>query len=97
MSVALTAPITDVPEQLGAFTTKIAMSRIDSIAQEIANDVDVAIYMDSSKIDSGGVDTLMVMFKKGYRTPSNRLWFFLDNTNQHTSYKAEAIGLLLAL
>ena len=36
------------------------------------------------------------MFKMGHKIPSNRLRFFLGNTNQHTSYEAEAIGLLLA-
>ena len=58
--------------------------------------MDVAIYMDSSKIDSGRVGASAVMFKKGHKTPSNRLRFYVGNANQHTSYEAEAIGLLLA-
>ena len=69
---------------LKAFTTEIAVSRIDSIAQETANDIDVVIYMDGSKINSGGVGTLAVMFKKGHKTPSNCLCFYISNANQHT-------------
>ena len=53
--------------------------------------------MDSSKIDSNRVGTSMVIFKKSHRAPSNHLCFFLGNTNQYTLYKAEAIGLLLAV
>ena len=79
-----------------AFTTEIATSRTESIAQESADDVDVAIYTDGSKIDSGGVGASAVMLKKGHKTPSNRLRFYLGNANQHTSYEAEAVGLLLA-
>ena len=35
------APVTDIPEWLKAFTTEIAASRIDSITQETADDVDI--------------------------------------------------------
>ena len=90
------APVTSVPERMKAFTTKIAASRIDSITREMADNADVAIYMDGSKIDSGGVGASAVTFKKGHRTPSNRLRFYVGNANQHTSYEAEAVGLLLA-
>ena len=93
----IVAPITNVPERLKAFTTEIATSRIDSIAHEIADNADVAIYTDGSKIDSGRVGTSAVMFKKGHMTSSSCLHFFLGNANQHTSYEAEAIGLLLAM
>ena len=92
----IVAPVTDVPEWLKAFTTEIATSRTDSIAHEIIDDADVAIYTDGSKVDSGGVGASAVTLKRGYVTPSNRLRFFLGNANQHTSYEAEAIGLLLA-
>jgi ribonuclease HI len=87
-------PIAQPPKASQLFTTDIAQSREDSKEDDKANMDNAKIYTDGSGRE-GGVGAAAVMYKGGKR--SKALRYHLGTTAEHTTYKAEAIGVTLAL
>jgi hypothetical protein len=78
------------------FTTEIADSRKDSIAQEVKDNADFKIFSDGSGQD-GYVGAAAVIYKKGVRRPVGHLKAHLGPLTKHTTYEGEAVGGILAL
>jgi hypothetical protein len=78
------------------FTTEIAVSRKDSIAQEVKDDADFKIFSDGSGQD-GYVGASAVIYRKGVRRPVGHLKAHLGPSTKHTTYEGEVVGDILGL
>lgn len=78
------------------FVTRIAESREESILHEQESNATVTIFTDGLGYE-GGVGAASVMYTGKNKEPISTLHFHLGNKDNHSMYKAEAIGLLLAV
>jgi hypothetical protein len=80
------------PTHQNTFITEMAANREDSIAAEAADDV----FVDGSGQD-GGAGASAVLYRRGRENPGRILCYHLGSLDLHTNYKAEAVGLLMAM
>jgi ribonuclease HI len=77
------------------FTTTKAVTRKESIAAEIADEADFKVFTDGSGIGNE-IGAAAILYRKGRRTPIQRLKAYLGHSSEHNTYEAEAVGVLLA-
>ena len=71
-------------------------SREASINSERLDKADFKIFSDGSGHDNG-VGTSAILYEKGRACPLKSLKFFMGNSDEHNTYKAEIVGAILAL
>jgi len=78
----------------GKFTTRVAMMAEEAEEQEVASGAGIQIYMDGSGVE-GQVGAVAVLFNSS-RWPKV-LQYWLGTLAEHTTFKVEAIRVLLGL
>jgi hypothetical protein len=68
---------------------------MESIAEEIADEADFKVFTDGSGIGNE-IGATVILYRKGRRTPIQRLKAYLGHSSEHNTYEAEAVGVLLA-
>ncbi|KAF9441199.1 hypothetical protein P691DRAFT_595018, partial [Macrolepiota fuliginosa MF-IS2] len=76
--------------------TEIAETRADSISNEKADTNRYKVYSDGSG-QNGQVSAAAILIEEGNPAPTRILQYHLGTTKEHTTYEAEAVGMLLAM
>jgi ribonuclease HI len=87
-------PFTHAPDAPRLYAIEIAASREESKEDEAANAADIRIYTDGSGTE-GKAGAAAALYRKGGRTKV--LGYHLGPLAKHTTYEAEAVGVLLGL
>jgi ribonuclease HI len=87
-------PFAVAPDAPTLYSTEVADSREESKEADDSSEVDAKIYTDGSGID-GYAGAAAVLYKRGRRVAALR--YRLGSLATHTTYEAEAIGVVLAL
>ena len=78
------------------YSTKTESNREDSIHFESLDNADFKIYTDGSGHDNG-IGAAAILYAKGRARHMKSLQAYLGSTDEHNTYEAEAIGLILPL
>ena len=73
---------------------RIAGSREEAIAKDKQNQTAIKIYTDSSGHE-GRIGMAAVLYRQGQEKA--HLWYQLGRKEKHTVYKAECVGVMLAI
>ena len=87
-------PFTHAPDTLHCYSTNIATSREESKEEEADDMADTKVFTDGLGVE-GETGAVAVLYKKGKRIAD--LKYHLGTLAEHTTYEAEAIGVLLGL
>lgn len=90
------SPKTSTPDTLLPCKTRIADSRDNLIAYKQDSNAKISIYTDGSGY-KGGMGTASVMYIDKTKEPINILRYHLGKMDQHSTYEAEVVGLMLAV
>ncbi|OJA11398.1 hypothetical protein AZE42_03955 [Rhizopogon vesiculosus] len=82
------------PEREPNVTTHVAQSTEEAIIEDTIAQEDLRVYSDSSAVD-GGVGAAAVLMRGDVAVRRKRL--YLGSDKEHTVYKAELIGMILAV
>lgn len=88
-------PVFEQADTLSAFSTSIPATREESIHTEQQDPAEITIYTDGSGFE-GGVGAAAVMYRSGKTSPEKILHYHLGSSDQHSTFEAELVGLLLA-
>lgn len=89
-------PAASIPRQPSRFALITDSSRENSIASELGDDADYRVFSDGSGHDNG-IGAAAMLYRKGRISAIKKLQMFLGTPEEHNTYEAEAIGVLLAI
>ena len=85
-----------IPRQPTRFKTITDSSRENSIDSEFGDDADYKVFSDGSR-HNNGIGAAAMLYRKGRSSSIKKLQAFLGTPEEHNTYEAEAIGVLLAI